>query len=462
MYTLLTSEKLLEMRKENEERLKLNEDITSLKKKSMNKKEPFLFEDPLMDLCADLHVNGNVFTLPHGVVMSHGLMPFYYRGEVKEHKTCYSSLFRIFEEIGDLSKDQKIRKVFLNQLRISEFSCLINNLIQAGKWHYGSIFVYAIAQHYGFDTDIIDFTNDLDVALFFACCKYDKENNNYLPLTENDIRCKYRYGYLYERRAYENEILLTILNQRILSERPLNDHLVITSAVEDSDWVRLIGKPRLVLPIGYQPFSRCNRQKGYFIHPHFGDDTRAENYFETIYKFEHSVELSEELCKKYKSGDELFNCEIGDELSDIIEKIKNATTFSYESFEDAYYYLHHLHEDFTREDWKKDLTENEEIAFGKADYELSNEKIETINKKWSIKKFIKEEKIQPGKRKIFSNSGIDDNFLRSDVRVRELLYILDNPDYYNSLKNCVSLRKNAIRERKRGKNKSRKPSAFKK
>jgi|GEM_PF-1187473 len=464
MYTLLPLEKLSEMRKDNEERLKLNEEITSLKVKSANKKEPFLFKEQpaIMDLCADLFVNGNLSLFPHGAVTSHSLMPFYYRGEVREHKTCYSSLFRKLKEMGNLSDDEKRREIFLNQLRISEFSCLIQDSVPVAKWPYGDIFSYAIAQHYGFYTDIIDCTNDLDVALFFACCKHEG-NNRYSPLTKEDIESEeYRYGYLYESKARDSDISLAIFHMRLLSMLPQNDNFVIRSAIEDSNWNQLMGKPLLVLPIGYQPFTRCNRQRGYFIHPYHGDDLKETRYFKKIYKFEHSVELSKELYDKYKGGEELFNCEIGDELLDIIKIIKNATTFSYKSFEDAYYYLHNLRENFTKEDWIKDLNENKKVVIGEAYYELSEEKREIIKKKWSIEKFIKEEGIFPGNRKVFPDSDIDVNFSRADVRFRELVYIYENPDFYNSLKACVDLRKSELRERKRGKNRSRKPSASKK
>lgn len=463
MYTPLSLEKLAEMRKANEERLKLNEEITSLTAKSVNKKEPFLFKEPvIMDLCADLFVNGNLSLFPHGAVTAHSLMPFYYRGEVKKHDYCYSSLRREIkkmEDMRDLSEDEIIREIFLNQLRISEFSCLIQDLVQVAKWPYGDIFAYAIAQHYGFYTDIIDCTDDLDVALFFACCKHEG-NNRYSPLTKEDIESEeYRYGYLYESNARDNDILLAILHMRLLSMLPQNDNFVIRSALEDSNWNQLIGKPLLVLPIGYQPFTRCNRQRGYFIHPYHGDDLKEIRYFKKIYKFEHSVELSEELCDKYKGGEKLFNCEIGDELSDIIKAIRHADTFSTESFEDAYYYLHG---NFSREYWRKNLEEYKTITVGKVSYELSEEKREIIKKKWSIEKFIKEEEIFPGNRKVFSDSDINVNLLKADVRFRELFYIYENPDFYNSLKTCVDLRKNELRERKRGKNRNRKPSIFKK
>ena len=144
------------------------------------------------------------------------------------------------------------------------------------EWPFGTVFTYAIAQHYGFDTDIIDFTNDLDVALFFACCKHIG-NNRYLPLDEEDIKDN-KYGLLFQRNKF--------LDINIL-----------------------FGSDLVVLPIGYQPFTRCNRQRGYFVHTKFGEDIQAENELKK-YRFEHSVELSRELFDKYDGGKKLFNYQL--------------------------------------------------------------------------------------------------------------------------------------------------------
>ena len=52
---------------------------------------------------------------------------------------------------------------------------------------------YGLAQHYGFKTAVLDFTNDIDVAAFFACTKcigYDK----YAPITDTKQN---PYGVIY-------------------------------------------------------------------------------------------------------------------------------------------------------------------------------------------------------------------------------------------------------------------------
>lgn len=46
----------------------------------------------------------------------------------------------------------------------------------------------ALAQHYGFDTCLLDLTNDFRTALFFATCKYDYKSDSYRPLTKKILK----------------------------------------------------------------------------------------------------------------------------------------------------------------------------------------------------------------------------------------------------------------------------------
>lgn len=45
----------------------------------------------------------------------------------------------------------------------------------------------ALAQHYGFETLLLDITNNAKVALFLATCQYDWDTDSHLPLTQKDI-----------------------------------------------------------------------------------------------------------------------------------------------------------------------------------------------------------------------------------------------------------------------------------
>ena len=55
----------------------------------------------------------------------------------------------------------------------------------------------ALAQHYGFETFLLDLTNDVRNALFFATCKWVEDH--FEPLTEEDIMQseRSRYGVIY-------------------------------------------------------------------------------------------------------------------------------------------------------------------------------------------------------------------------------------------------------------------------
>lgn len=77
-----------------------------------------------------------------------------------------------------------------------------------------------MAQHYGFDTCLLDLTNDFKTALFFATCKYDYKTDSYRPLTKKDIEATENSKYGIEEwisqielteRAYTETDLLSMI-----------------------------------------------------------------------------------------------------------------------------------------------------------------------------------------------------------------------------------------------------------
>lgn len=58
--------------------------------------------------------------------------------------------------------------------------------------HYQVDYV-GLAQHYGLKTDVLDVTNSIEVAMFFAMCDYDSDTDSYKPKHED----KQYVGYLY-------------------------------------------------------------------------------------------------------------------------------------------------------------------------------------------------------------------------------------------------------------------------
>lgn len=100
--------------------------------------------------------------MENGTVGAFTLSPFpqYYRGECNLHDHCYSSLDRIE------NKEDKM----IGQLKTQDFISLLkrNPDIQSAVKRKEYTEFNAMAQHYGFPTRMLDVTNDLLIAAYFA------------------------------------------------------------------------------------------------------------------------------------------------------------------------------------------------------------------------------------------------------------------------------------------------------
>lgn len=358
---IISSEKLKQMRYENEKANVAIKTSTMKRKSAQTNGKHMVSDNPRFELYNDLFTAGGIVEYPHGKVMQQGLKPFYYRGQIKDYGTSKSTLSRMLQ-----GKDDETKKIatFVNQMRLEEFNELICQLEQVKNWRFGDVFTYAIAQHYGFASDIIDITDDLDVALFFASCKHIA-NNQYRPLSKEDIKDN-RYGMLFIRN--QNKDLIDPNNLK-------------------------------VFPIGFQPFTRCHNQRGYFVHANNDKDLQTNKDFEKYY-FEHSIDLSEEIFNKFNKGADLFKYDALVELKDLMEDIQSATTFSMKSFETVY---NMNKESYNQEEWIQLLELKCGIQIGKNSYKLTRQRKRHINRKWSVERFLKEEKVAPGYRMVRHN-----------------------------------------------------------
>ncbi len=106
---------------------------------------------------------------------------FIYRGQKQHYEPCIASLYRTSpNNIGRL----------IARIRVAEFQLLLSDhpaVIDFSSWSAMGlrfrIDYEGLAQHYGLETELIDFTSNPFVAAFFACCEYDKASNNkYRPI----------------------------------------------------------------------------------------------------------------------------------------------------------------------------------------------------------------------------------------------------------------------------------------
>ena len=99
----------------------------------------------------------------------------FYRGQNCHFDKCIPSFYRI----------DSLEKMIVARLLVHEFQLLVlsHPIINELICRTVSVNLEALAQHYGFATNMMDVSNDKWTAAFFACTKCDK--GNYSPVDEN-------------------------------------------------------------------------------------------------------------------------------------------------------------------------------------------------------------------------------------------------------------------------------------
>lgn len=192
-------------------------------KKFKNIAETIKYLEPnhILNLCLEKggvavkHPHYEYVTMPDGTNagLSMSVNFTYYRGENKCFPSCRASLYRISD------REQKI----IELLKSYDFICFLDSLpeVKAFVSNNGYYKPWALAQHYEFATPVLDLTNELAVAVFFATHYYDRVCKQYLVMKNGKGRIR---GI--------NTLLFSDLSG------PLN-------------------------PVGIQPFARPERQDGY-------------------------------------------------------------------------------------------------------------------------------------------------------------------------------------------------------
>ena len=259
----------------------------------------------------DRKTDGYTVQYPHGRIIRQGARNSYYRGENQIYESSQPSLFRTLDK---LSEYEKILYRFVSRMRIAEFQIFLNKLGIVRFWqaNYGTVLYEPLAQHYGLETRWLDITSDLDVALFFATCKYDSDSKRWSPLTKADteVNEKTKYGVIFHIPGWQAEMAQML------------------SGSED-EYVR-----NEILPIGYQPFMRCHSQHGYGICMKKPFPLQEDSLFEKLH-FRHDEKFSREMFEKMDCGRKIYPQEGLNQFDDIIELVKHTTIFSREAYDIA-------------------------------------------------------------------------------------------------------------------------------
>ncbi len=286
----------------------------------------------LIDFFRMINAKGTMIDYPFGQkLITFGSTGHLFRGERQIFRKSIPSLNRKIELLDKKSKE--LYRAIAN-LRIIRFSDFIWNFDIVPFWEakMSDVNYKVLAQHYGFETSLLDLTNDFNIALFFATCKYVKENDCYVPLTEKDIEKseKTKWGVIYHSPNYMldyyNGDNIFRIYDKFKPEEIKNKKFEIDSGKFDG----------VAFQTGFQPFMRCSMQSGYVLPMREDNPIQLNNRFEKIH-FRQSPKLSEKVFEMMENGKKVMPFEGINKAKKVIDEIKTTLIFTEKEIEEVYY-----------------------------------------------------------------------------------------------------------------------------
>lgn len=278
------------------------------------------------------NAGGTVLRMPYGFNISFPSRKHLFRGENRLYLKCLPSLYR-HTESTTISVTDKNPYYVLAQLRIQQFRRFIWQFHIVPYWEAKicDVNYKALAQHYGFDTTLIDFTNDVRTAVFFAASKYVWETDSYKPLTWDDINSKQgetNFGRLYVSPDWATDFLQVSYPFKTM-QRIMDGRITLPNDYESGYF------DEECYQIGYQPLMRCAAQSGY-IYPMRNGNSPIDNYrFEKL-EFPQSPEFSQKIFEMMNGGKKVFPNEGISRVISQIREMRTSLDFSNEDFEIIY------------------------------------------------------------------------------------------------------------------------------
>ena len=292
--------------------------------------------DWLLEEFQILNTAGTVVQFPYGLrAITFPSKRHIYRGENKKYPETVPSLNRALKNF-EAPKEKELYRVIAH-LRKWQFASLIWQINVVPYWEAKLCDVNfdALVQHYGFNTHLLDLTNDFKTALFFATCKYDKETNSFLPLTEEDINEseETKYGFIYHAPDW---IIDYFNGGGFMNWSDQHLHIEQMKPGERRRFYLQSGDmDGVAMQVGYQPLYRCGFQNAY-IYPMRNEPSLQENWHFEKMRFKQSAELSKQVYEMMDRGKKVYPNEGLSELKDIIKELKQTVVFSMADLRTSY------------------------------------------------------------------------------------------------------------------------------
>lgn len=213
-----------------------------------------------------------------------------FRGQSKDFSPCVPTLYR-----GDYIEVD----IFIERLKLAvliellDSHSVVKDIFIRNHWR---VDYEGLAQHYGLKTAMLDFTSNIDVALFFAMCPYNPQTDAYESVTTEN-----------------NEGVIFCISPIQMTRLGSTIPTLFSHKIE---------------VIGLQPFERPALQRGFALKMDEGEDLHAWKCHFTFTKAD-----SEKYLKMFDNGHGLW-CD--DILVDKVKQIKNLTSFTPKHFRKAY------------------------------------------------------------------------------------------------------------------------------
>lgn len=276
---------------------------------------------------------GAVVQFPFGYICTFRSRRHLFRGELQDYDFSEATLSRrCRRESGQMrsKRERELLHVVAN-MRIAQFRKLIWQFDIIPQWEgkLSEVNYKALAQHYGFETFLLDLTNDVRNALFFATCKWVEDH--FEPLTGEDIMQseRSRYGVIYHTPDWMIDFMngdnLLKLQPSFEKEMGRDRPSVIDTGLWDG----------VAYQIGLQPFYRCHTQSGYVYPMKTIGDIRHNGQFERI-RFPQTVEFSNRIFQMMDEGKKIYPEEGITRIMDILEQMRRTWVFSEDDLSEAY------------------------------------------------------------------------------------------------------------------------------